>query len=94
MKILNHFLQSLTQQGLISKKEISLKAKTWINKNIQALMRECDRLFKHYCNENNPTLTVAKYSKYKKSSKRNYIQSQKIKKNIYIRIIFKYIQKM
>ena len=49
----------------LSKKEISLKAKPWINKNIQALMREHDRLFKHYCNENNPTLKVVKHNKYK-----------------------------
>ena len=83
MKILNHFLQSLTQQGLISKKEISLKAKTWINKNIQALMRECDRLFKHYCNENNPTLTVAKYSKYEKARNVIIFKVKKSKK-IYI----------
>ena len=39
----------------LSKKGISLKAKPWINKSIQALMRERDRLSKRYCNENNPT---------------------------------------
>ena len=49
----------------LSKKEISLKAKPWINKNIQGLMRERDRLFKRYCNKNDPTLKVAKHSKYK-----------------------------
>ena len=40
-----------------------LKAKTWINKNIQRLIRERDRLFKRYCNENNPILKVAKHNK-------------------------------
>ena len=49
----------------LSKNEISLKAKPWINKNIQGLMRERDRLFKRYCNKNDPTLKVAKHSKYK-----------------------------
>ena len=28
-------------------------------------MRECDKLFKRYCNESNPTLHVAKHNKYK-----------------------------
>ena len=28
-------------------------------------MRERDRLFKRYCNENNPSLKVAKHNKYK-----------------------------
>ena len=28
-------------------------------------MRERDRLFKRYCNENDPTVKVAKHSKYK-----------------------------
>ena len=49
----------------LSKKEISLEAKPWINKNIIALLRERNRLFQRYCNENNPTLKVAKHSKYK-----------------------------
>ena len=49
----------------LSKNEISLKVKPWINKNIQDLTRERDRLFKRYCNENNPTLKVAKHNKYK-----------------------------
>ena len=30
-------------------------------------MRECDRLFKRYYNENNPTLKVAKHNTYKNS---------------------------
>ena len=44
---------------------MSLKAKPWINKNSPGLMRERSRLFKRYCNENNPTLKVAKHNKYK-----------------------------
>ena len=46
---------------------MSLKAKPWINKNIQVFLREHDRLFKLCCNENNPTLKVAKHNKYKKT---------------------------
>ena len=49
----------------LTKKEISLKAKPWIYKNIQSLMRERDRLFKRYCNENNPALKETKHNKYK-----------------------------
>ena len=30
---------------------MSMKAKRWINKNDQALMRELDRLFRRYYNE-------------------------------------------
>ena len=56
-------------------------------------MRECDRLFKHYCNENNPTLTVANIANTKKLETQLYSKSKYQKKNI-IRIIFKYIQKM
>ena len=49
----------------LSRKRTLLKAKTWINKNIQRLIRERDRLFKRYCNENNPILKVAKHNKQK-----------------------------
>ena len=78
----------------LSKKEISLKAKPWINKNIQGLMRERHRLFKRYCNENNATLKIAKHNKYKnarnvvifkaKQSKKEYYQNyfQKHSKNV------------
>ena len=57
-------------------------------------MREHDRLFKRYCNENNPTLKVAKHNKYKnarnviifkvKKSKKEYYQNyfQKHSKNV------------
>ena len=49
----------------LSKPEISLKAKPWINKNTQSLKRESVRLFKCYCNKNNPTLKVAKHKNIK-----------------------------
>ena len=57
-------------------------------------MRERDRLCKRYCNENNPTLKVAKHNKYKnarnviifkvKKSKKEYYQNyfQKLSKNV------------
>ena len=64
-----------------------------VNKNIQSLMREHERLFKRYCNENNLALKVAKHKrngiifKVKKSKKeyyQNYFQkhSKKILKNL------------
>ena len=57
-------------------------------------MRERSRLFKRYCNENNPTLKIAKHKKYKnsrnvitfkiKQSKKEYYQNyfQKHSKNV------------
>ena len=78
----------------LSKKEISLKAEPWINKNIQSLMGERARLFKRYCNENDPTLMIAKHKKYQnardlvifkiKKSKKEYYQNyfQKHSKNV------------
>ena len=76
----NTLLDEHAPHHKLSEKETSLKAKPWINKNIQGLMRERDRLFKRHCNENNPTLKVAKYNKYKNA--RNVViykvkQSQK-----------------
>ena len=56
-------------------------------------MREHDRLFKHYYNENDPTLKVAKHCKYKNASNVIIFKVKNRKKNI-IRIIFKSIQKM
>ena len=50
-------------------------------------MGERDRVFKRYCNENNPTLTVAEYNQYKNA--RNLvkfkvkIQNSKSKKEHY-----------
>ena len=52
--MINTLLDEHAVYHKLSKKEISLKAKPWINKNIQALMRERDRLSKRYCNEDNP----------------------------------------
>ena len=94
----NTLLDEHAPNHKLSKKEISLKAKPWINKNIQALMRERDRLFKRYCNKNNLTLKVAKHNKYKntpnviifkvKKSKKGYYQnyfqkhSKDVKKNL------------
>ena len=67
----------------LSKREISLKAKSWINKNIQALMRERDRLFKRYCNENSPTLKAAKHNKYKNAWNVIILKVKKSKKEYY-----------
>ena len=47
-------------------KEI-FKAKPWVNKNIYSPVRESDRLFKCYCNENN--LTLVNHNKYKSARK-------------------------
>ena len=51
----NTLLDEHAPNHKLSIKEISLKAKPWINKNIQAVMRERDRLFKRCYNENNST---------------------------------------
>ena len=59
------------------------KAKPWINKNIQAHVRERDRLFKHYCNENNPTLKVAKHNKYENAQNVIIFKVKKSKKECY-----------
>ena len=89
----NTLLDEHAPNHKLSKKGTLLKAKTWINKNIQGLMRERDTLFKRYCNENNPILKVAKHNKYKnarnvvifkvKQSKKEYYQNyfQKYSKN-------------
>ena len=61
----NTLLDEHAPNHKLSKKEIPLKEKPWKNKNILSLMRERDRLFRRYCNENNPTLKVAKHNKYK-----------------------------
>ena len=61
----NKLLDEHAPNHKLSKEDISLETKPWIHKNIMALMREHDSLFKRYCNENNPTLKVAKHSKYK-----------------------------
>ena len=58
----------------LSIKEISLKAKPWIN---------YDRVLKRYCNENNPTLKVARHSKYKSARKLVIFKMKKIKKESY-----------
>ena len=47
-------------------------------KNIQALMRERDRLFKRYCDENNPTLKVSKHNKYKNAPKKKKKSKKRI----------------
>ena len=46
----NTLLDEHAPNHKLSKKGTLLKAKTWINKNIQGLMRERDTLFKRYCN--------------------------------------------
>ena len=62
---INTLLDGHRPNNSFSKKEILLKAKSWINNNIQYLRRECDRLFIRYYSENNATLKVTKHNKYK-----------------------------
>ena len=38
----------------LSKKEIKLKTKPWINKNIQDLMKKSDTLLSKFCKEQDP----------------------------------------
>ena len=56
-------------------------------------MRKWDRLFKSYCNENNPAFKVAKHNKYKDARNLVIFKVKKSKKRKIIRIIFKSIQK-
>ena len=49
-------------------------------------MREFDRLFKRYYNENSPTLKVAKHNKYKNAL--SYVQIQKNRKKNINKLIF------
>ena len=86
----NTLLDEHASNRKLSKKEISLKA----SYHIQALMKEHCRLFKRHCNENNPSIKVAKHSKYKntgnviifkvKQSKKEYYQNyfQNLSKNV------------
>ena len=53
-------------------------------------MRECDRLFKRYCNENNPTLQVAKHNKYKNARNVIIFKVKKPKKEYYQNYFQKY----
>ena len=46
-------------------------------------MRESDRLFKRYCNENNPTLKVAKHNKYTNARNVIIFKVKKSKKEFY-----------
>ena len=90
----NTLLDESTRNHKLSKKEISLNTESWTNKNIESLMREHNRLFKPYCNENNPTLKVAKPNKYENTrnlaifkvnrSKKEYYKNyfQKLLKNV------------
>ena len=53
----------------LSKNELSLKKKPWINKIIQSLMRERIRFFKTYCQETNSTVKLTKHNGYKRIQK-------------------------
>ena len=46
-------------------------------------MREYNRLSKRYCNENNPTLKVAKHNKYKKAQNLVIFKVKKSKKEYF-----------
>ena len=79
----NTLLDEHAPNHKLSIKEIILKVKPWINKNIQDLMRGPDRLFKRYCNENSPTLKVAKGNKCKNSRSVVTFKVKKWKKEYY-----------
>ena len=85
----NTLLDEHAPNHKLSKKEISLKAKPCINKNIQGLVRERDRLFKCYCNENNPTLKVAKQNKYKNARNVVTFKVKTIEKKILLELFSK-----
>ena len=87
----NTLLDEHTLNHKLCEKEISLKVRQCINENIWSLRREHESLFKCFCNENDPTLTVAKHNKCKNAQNIVIFQVKKSKKKK-IRIIFKSIQ--
>ena len=64
-----------------------------MDKYIQALMREHDRLFKRYCNENDPTLKVAKHNKYKNARNVIIFKVKKSEKRILSKLFSKAFKK-
>ena len=74
----NTLLDEHASNHKLSKKEISLKA----SYHIQALMKEHCRLFKRYCNENNPSIKVAKHGKYKNTGNVIIFKFKQSKKRI------------
>ena len=51
---LNLLLDDFAPYEKLSKKEIKLKTKPWINKNIQDLMKKRDKLLSKFCKEHDP----------------------------------------
>ena len=52
-------------------------------------MREFYRLFKRYCNENSPTLKVAKHNKYKNARNLVMFKFKKIERRILTKLFSK-----
>ena len=55
-------------------------------------MTEGDRLFKRYCNENNPTLKAAKLKKYKNARNTIIFKFKQLKKRILSELISKAVK--
>ena len=79
----NTLLDEHTLNHKLCEKEISLKVRQRINENIWSLRREHEGLFKCFCNENDPTLTVAKHNKCKNAQNIVIFQVKKLKKKSY-----------
>ena len=79
----NTLLDEHTLNHKLCEKEISLKVRQCINENIWSLRREHESLFKCFCNENDPTLTVAKHNKCKNAQNIVIFQVKKSKKKKY-----------
>ena len=67
-KLYNTIISLLDEQApirTVTKREASLKAKPWINKEILHDMTKRDRLFKKYCTLKNPKLKEQRFEQYK-----------------------------
>ena len=61
----NYLLDEVAPYRKLTKKEIKLKSKPWINREIQFFMNKRDRLLHKYCTERDPLIKESLYNKFK-----------------------------
>ena len=66
----NFLLDEFAPYRKLNKKEIKLKSKPWINKEIQLLMIKRDKLLHQYSNESDPTIKFSLQKKFKTTRNR------------------------
>ena len=84
----NFFLDECAPYKKLNKKELELKQKPWISKEILTKIYERDKLLRKYCHLKNPTKKEAVYTQYK--TLRNSIT--KLKKDSKIEYYKKYFE--